>query len=343
MPRNMSPTRLPGSQTGASGSGKQGTGMVHSSMSLPDRGRPGPYLIGQSACRMGCACRRPRQYAPAGAGLACWRSSGGELIVGLAAQPARNATTIRHAAILTMVTSCIAYWPDRRFGITKGFPRAVDILPGATGNSAVSLVLSLRTPCRETSFAYNLLRRDGRPRDDNGGCRRANDASGQRPYCAAACRTQSRPGRAGCPASGKRPGGHHGWHRELPDPGDAGRRERGHGPQWRRQCQRDRFRAQRDCCFASIDAIGRLSAILLRPALQVVSGPPSRTITRRASSTEDGVSFDGGANRNRTDDLLNAIQALSQLSYGPADGRRLIDPVVQADQGPPVGLFGRLP
>ena len=25
----------------------------------------------------------------------------------------------------------------------------------------------------------------------------------------------------------------------------------------------------------------------------------------------------GGANRNRTDDLLNAIQALSQLSYGP--------------------------
>ena len=26
----------------------------------------------------------------------------------------------------------------------------------------------------------------------------------------------------------------------------------------------------------------------------------------------------GGANRNRTDDLLNAIQALSQLSYGPA-------------------------
>ena len=26
---------------------------------------------------------------------------------------------------------------------------------------------------------------------------------------------------------------------------------------------------------------------------------------------------DGGANRNRTDDLLNAIQALSQLSYAP--------------------------
>jgi hypothetical protein len=30
----------------------------------------------------------------------------------------------------------------------------------------------------------------------------------------------------------------------------------------------------------------------------------------------------GGAEGNRTPDLLNAIQALSQLSYGPADGRR---------------------
>src|SRR5690606_23233109 len=29
----------------------------------------------------------------------------------------------------------------------------------------------------------------------------------------------------------------------------------------------------------------------------------------------------GGANRNRTDDLLNAIQALSQLSYGPTRSR----------------------
>ncbi len=29
----------------------------------------------------------------------------------------------------------------------------------------------------------------------------------------------------------------------------------------------------------------------------------------------------GGADRDRTDDLLNAIQALSQLSYGPTTGR----------------------
>jgi hypothetical protein len=34
----------------------------------------------------------------------------------------------------------------------------------------------------------------------------------------------------------------------------------------------------------------------------------------------------GGANRNRTDDLLNAIQALSQLSYGPF--ARHWDPIV---------------
>jgi hypothetical protein len=33
----------------------------------------------------------------------------------------------------------------------------------------------------------------------------------------------------------------------------------------------------------------------------------------------DGVG--GGADRDRTDDLLNAIQALSQLSYGPTTGR----------------------
>lgn len=30
----------------------------------------------------------------------------------------------------------------------------------------------------------------------------------------------------------------------------------------------------------------------------------------------------GGANRDRTDDLLNAIQALSQLSYGPTPGNQ---------------------
>ena len=31
--------------------------------------------------------------------------------------------------------------------------------------------------------------------------------------------------------------------------------------------------------------------------------------------------FDGGADRDRTDDLLNAIQALSQLSYNPVHAR----------------------
>jgi hypothetical protein len=32
----------------------------------------------------------------------------------------------------------------------------------------------------------------------------------------------------------------------------------------------------------------------------------------------------GGARRNRTDDLFNAIEALSQLSYGPAPAGRLL-------------------
>ncbi len=38
---------------------------------------------------------------------------------------------------------------------------------------------------------------------------------------------------------------------------------------------------------------------------------PARTFVRGLS---------GGARRNRTADLLNAIQALSQLSYGPETG-----------------------
>ena len=34
----------------------------------------------------------------------------------------------------------------------------------------------------------------------------------------------------------------------------------------------------------------------------------------------------GGADRDRTDDLLNAIQALSQLSYSPTIGRNPVMP-----------------
>src|SRR5437868_12023012 len=38
---------------------------------------------------------------------------------------------------------------------------------------------------------------------------------------------------------------------------------------------------------------------------------------RRPSRIGASVDFVGGADRDRTDDLLNAIQALSQLSYSP--------------------------
>ncbi len=39
--------------------------------------------------------------------------------------------------------------------------------------------------------------------------------------------------------------------------------------------------------------------------------------SRRRRPTEPA---DGGANRNRTDDLLHAMQTLYQLSYGPKCG-----------------------
>ena len=43
----------------------------------------------------------------------------------------------------------------------------------------------------------------------------------------------------------------------------------------------------------------------------------------RSSITSLTGSRDGGARRDRTADLYNAIVALSQLSYGPTPGRRL--------------------
>ena len=71
--------------------------------------------------------------------------------------------------------------------------------------------------------------------------------------------------------------------------------------------------------------------------------------------------LNGGADRDRTDDLLNAIQALSQLSYSP-DGSRKLSPGFQTVKSasrpdpdatasrklavvphPPHGMFGRPP
>jgi hypothetical protein len=42
-----------------------------------------------------------------------------------------------------------------------------------------------------------------------------------------------------------------------------------------------------------------------------------RTVHRTVRSASGGPAWSGGANRDRTDDLLLAKQALSQLSYGP--------------------------
>lgn len=45
---------------------------------------------------------------------------------------------------------------------------------------------------------------------------------------------------------------------------------------------------------------------------------------RNSDCLKKGTGRIGGANRNRTDDLLNAIQALSQLSYGPVQPVRAV-------------------
>ena len=58
--------------------------------------------------------------------------------------------------------------------------------------------------------------------------------------------------------------------------------------------------------------LGRLSARLC----QGYGGQPSRS-ERWLASRSRGAAKSGGARRNRTDDLLLAKQALSQLSYGP--------------------------
>src|SRR5262249_5369967 len=66
-------------------------------------------------------------------------------------------------------------------------------------------------------------------------------------------------------------------------------------------------------------------ACRLRPSAVVPQSSPRlfrppgrlRTISLSCLVRE---SYSGGADRDRTDDLLNAIQALSQLSYGPTQG-----------------------
>ena len=44
-----------------------------------------------------------------------------------------------------------------------------------------------------------------------------------------------------------------------------------------------------------------------------------KPLPRRTADLVSSFLENGGASRDRTDDLLNAIQALSQLSYDPID------------------------
>ena len=71
--------------------------------------------------------------------------------------------------------------------------------------------------------------------------------------------------------------------------------------------------------------------------LVVKSAQGLRTLLFHASKTYVIISegYFGGARRNRTDDLFNAIEALSQLSYGPTIGSCKQDPVARSLWGRP--------
>lgn len=59
---------------------------------------------------------------------------------------------------------------------------------------------------------------------------------------------------------------------------------------------------------------------------QDLNTPCERLRTFRAIKTQPSTSYidDGGARRDRTADLLHAMQALSQLSYSPEKEKRSV-------------------
>ena len=66
-------------------------------------------------------------------------------------------------------------------------------------------------------------------------------------------------------------------------------------------------------------SVQRLSLIYLVKELSGVK--PEKNAPKRALFSEFVTAKIGGATRDRTADLLNANQALSQLSYSPVFGR----------------------
>jgi hypothetical protein len=68
------------------------------------------------------------------------------------------------------------------------------------------------------------------------------------------------------------------------------------------------------------------------PKPEFVSRPASPTLPRKMKGLADedqALHFVGGANRDRTGDLYNAIVALSQLSYGPKPRARRDEPEIR--------------
>jgi hypothetical protein len=70
--------------------------------------------------------------------------------------------------------------------------------------------------------------------------------------------------------------------------------------------------------LTSLDSLAIRRAVIRsgRAFDKVSAGQPRCAATVLKRSSKDNELF-GGARRNRTDDLFNAIEALSQLSYGP--------------------------
>jgi hypothetical protein len=80
--------------------------------------------------------------------------------------------------------------------------------------------------------------------------------------------------------------------------------------------------------LTSLDSLAIRRAVIRsgRAFDKVSAGQPTCAATVLKRSSKDNELF-GGARRNRTDDLFNAIEALSQLSYGPSIFTRLLGEV----------------
>ena len=85
----------------------------------------------------------------------------------------------------------------------------------------------------------------------------------------------------------------------------------------------------RDKTIALMHCVFHITTLLLKnggalaPVRSALHSLANAMLITRAAEPPERNEKAGGANRDRTDDLLLAKQALSQLSYGPVAPRRL--------------------